>query len=347
MRVIVLLTAASVLLVAAGPVRTARAQRAIDHVPPATTAPLRPLRITVDLPANTDANVELRYRTGGGPAWQAVPFARSMDTRHVAMIPATDVRPPGVEYFIVALDKGEETAMFGSRDRPHPVAVDEHPKQLQQAQLLAARDGRRAEVSARFDMVSYASSGAPRDGYYRLEAAVGYLLLALPIKTLRFGYIDQHGQHDRGDVGGADGEMRTRFRGGWSEATLVLGDAVELDARIIALVNDVSFDVGGRGEVRVGIEHGSHIAFGYERVGGAGSAGHLRLGWNTVPRFPMSAAIEVGTFPVPGGDLGVRFTYDVTRELPRGVDVGARVSYQARDQNSGGLTGGLHGRYSF
>jgi hypothetical protein len=263
------------------------------------------------------------------------------------MIPATDVRPPGVEYFIVALDDGRETAMFGASDRPHPVVIDEHPTQLRQARLLAARGGRRAEVSARFDVVSYASLGTPLDGYYRFEAAVGYLLLALPIKTLRFGYIDQHGQHGRVDADGGAGVTRTRFRGGWSEATIALGDGLEVDARLVALVNDKGFDVGGRGEVRVGIEHGSHVALGFEWIRGAGAAGHFRLGWNTVPRFPMSAAIEVGTFPVPGGDLGVRFSYDVTRELPRGVDIGARVSYQARDQDSGGLTGGLHGRYTF
>jgi hypothetical protein len=224
------------------------------------------------------------------------------------------------------------------------VVVDELPAQLRQARLLAARDGRRAEVSARFDLVSYTSSGAPADGYYRVEGAVGYLLLALPVKTLRFGYIDQHGQHD---LGGAGGMMRTRFRGGWSEVTLALSDGLEVDARVVALVNDKSFDVGGRGEVRVGIEHGSHIALGFEWFGGAGAAGHFRLAWDTVPRFPMSAAIEIGTYPVPGGDLGVRFIYDVTRELPHGVDIGARVSYQARDQDSGGLTGGLHGRFSF
>jgi hypothetical protein len=289
---------------------------------------------------------ELRYRTADGHTWRAVPFAREVATRHVAMIPATDVRPPGVEYFIVALDDGGEKAMFGSSDRPHPVVVDEHPTQLRRARLLAVHDGRRAEVSARFDVVSYASSGAP-DGYYRFEGAVGYLLLALPIKMLRFGYIDQRDQHGRIDADGGDEVTRRRFRGGWSEATLALRDGLEVDARIVALVNEKSFDVGGRGEVRVGIEHGSHIALGFEWIGGAGAAGHFRLAWNTVPRFPMAAGIEVGTFPAPGGDLGVRFTYDVTRELPRGVDVGARVSYQARDQDSGGLTGGLHGRYTF
>jgi len=338
MRVIVTLTAATVLLVAADRVRTARAQLAIDHVPPATTTPLRPLRITVGMPANAGANMELRYRTSDGHAWRAVSFAREVAARQVAMIPATDVRPPGVEYFIVALDNGRETAMFGASDRPHPVVIDENTTQLRRARLLAARDGRRAEVSARLDVVRYASSDAPADGYYRFEGSVGYLLLALPVKTLRFGYIDQHGQH---------GVMRRLFRGGWSEATLALGDGLEVDARIVTLVNDESFDLGGRGEVRVGIEHGSHIALGFEWIGGAGAAGHFRLAWNTVPRFPMAAAIEVGTFPVPGGDLGVRFTYDVTREFPRGVDIGARVSYQARDQDSGGLTGGLHGRYTF
>lgn len=347
MRVIAILTAAAALLIAASRGQIAYAQLAIDHVPPATTAPHRPLQLAVGIPANTDASVELRYRRGDGLAWRAVPFARAVATRYVAMIPATDVGPPGLEYFIVALNNGGETAIFGSSARPHPVVVDELPRQLRLARLLAARDGRRAEVSARFDLVSYASPGAPPDGYYRFEGAVGYLLLALPVKTLRFGYIDQHGQHGQVDADGHVGVTRTRFRGGWSEATFALGDGLEVDTRIVALVNDESFDVGGRGEVRVGIEHGSHIALGFEWIGGAGAAGHFRLAWNTVPRFPMSAAIEVGTFPVPDGDLGVRFIYDVTRELPHGVNVGARVSYQARDQDSGGLTGGLHGRYTF
>jgi hypothetical protein len=105
--------------------------------------------------------------------------------------------------------------------------------------------------------------------------------------------------------------------------------------------------VGCRAEFRVGVEAGTHIALGTEVILDVGTAGFLRLGWGTVPGFPMAATVEITDFPAPHRATGVRLLYDVYHELPAGFRVGVRAGYQARDQLIGGATLGLRTALEF
>jgi hypothetical protein len=109
----------------------------------------------------------------------------------------------------------------------------------------------------------------------------------------------------------------------------------------------VGFNVGGRGELRIGPEQGSHVALGGEAVVDVGSMAFFRLGWDTVPALPMAATIELTDFPATHRATAVRLIYDVGHPFANGLRVGARVGYQARDQGIGGATLGTNLSFEF
>jgi hypothetical protein len=69
----------------------------------------------------------------------------------------------------------------------------------------------------------------------------------------------------------------------------------------------------------------------------------VRLVWDTVPRYPMSAAVQVTD--VPSGPAGVRLLYRVDHALSESLLLGAQVGYQARASVGGGPTLGLATSY--
>ena len=77
-----------------------------------------------------------------------------------------------------------------------------------------------------------------------------------------------------------------------------------------------------------------------DRIAEVGASGFFRLGWDTVPRLPMTATIEVGNMPSSDRPTGVRLIYDVYFPLQSGLRLAARAGYAARNQELGGITAG-------
>ena len=75
--------------------------------------------------------------------------------------------------------------------------------------------------------------------------------------------------------------------------------------------------------------------------------GFFRLGWGTVPKWPMAATVEVSNLPASHRDVGVRLYYDLAREVAPGVRIGARIGYAARNQSVAGFTGGAGAAVEF
>ena len=68
--------------------------------------------------------VEVRYRHPGDSVWRAVPVKPVYGDTYQAVIPAAQVRPPAVEYYVVWIhDDGPAQAIFASRRKPQRVQV--------------------------------------------------------------------------------------------------------------------------------------------------------------------------------------------------------------------------------
>lgn len=333
----------------------------VRHVPPAQAAPGAALDIVVDVGEAWEATLEVRYRPVDTGAWQHATFARREQEQYVATIPAQSVQPPGLEYFLVSVGQATYTH-FASSERPHRVNVFRSAVEVRRAKHLARHGGHRAQVRMAAEYVDYGDRDVAgktiADRYYRVDAAVGYRVLSFPLRTLRFGYTHLIGETptgSRGDDGSclpADPSESCTFEaglkgGGWFELEFVLRDGLEIDARGMVMATQEGFNVGGRTEVRIGDSQGSHIGLGTELIADVGFSGFFRLGWGTVPGFPMAATVEVTDFPAPHRATSVRLFYDVARSLPGGFRVGARVGYQARDQQIGGATAGMNATFDF
>ena len=331
---------------------------AVRHVPPAEAEAGEPLALRCQVARAWESTLVLRYRPGDGGAWAAAPFQRSADDSWKASVPAAAVRPPGLEYYIESAGEGASTAQFASAALPHRVMVRERGEDLRRVRDLARVGGGRSQLHLAGEYVDYGDRQVGDlqvpDRYYRIDADFSYRLLSYPLKTLRVGYTRLLGatlERETADPGACpttDCAFDTGFKvGGWFELTFALREGAELDARGMFIATEDGFNVGGRGELRIGVENATHVAFGAEIAADVGSAGFFRLGWYTVPHLPMAATVEVTDFPASRRPTGIRLIYDISYPMPSGLRIGARVGYQARDELIGGASGGLNAALDF
>jgi hypothetical protein len=334
----------------------------VRHVPPSQAEPAEPLKLTAFVDRGWESSFEIRYRPQGSAEWKSAAFTRQDQATYVATIPAQEIAPPGLEYFIVSTDEAQATH-FASSERPHRVNVFRSPKEVRRVEQLARHDFRRAQIRLAGEWVDYGSydHGDDRllpDRYYRIDADVGYRVLSLPLKTLRFGYTHLLGEVPRPGVSEEflcpagqtveECSSQVGFKGGgWFELGFLITEGVELDARGMVMATQTGFNVGGRAELRIGDSLGTHLGLGAEHIADVGSAGLVRLAWGTVPGVPMAATVEVSNFPASERPTAVRLVYDIARPFSNGFRIGARVGYQARSQQIGGATLGLNTALEF
>lgn len=344
----------------------------VRHLPPAETTAGEELVLAADLARASERALVVRYRPLGATSWSELAFARAGDRTWEAHIPAADVVPPGLEYFLVttapASTAGAAGAAsadvdeVGSAIAPLVVAVEDSPRALRRARDLARAHGHLWRVRVAGELVDY---GGRRDGgvevpdhYYRVDADVSYRLLAYPLEEIRFGYTRLEGTVPnapralppvcQSQPDGADCRFSAGYKvGGWFELGLAPVEGVRLDVRGLFMANQEGAAFGGRGELRVGVADGNHLALGVEYQEQVGTTGYFRLGWLARPRLPMAATVEVTDLPASVRSAGVRMVYDVFYPLPSGLRLGARAGYAARDQLIGGATGGLSASYDF
>jgi hypothetical protein len=318
----------------------------VVHVPPASAAADANLELSAEAPASS-ATLTAHYRHPGDREFAKVELVRKGETTWTAIVPAAAVVAPGLEYYLAA----GTAAVFASPQAPHEMRVESSASDDRRVRDLARFKGRRYRVRTAGEFVNYGTRNvdAPSgpqielpDQFYRLDAEFTYRVLAYPLEEMRFGITRLIGKTElpmcatgtrcTGEVG---------FGGGaWIELGLGLIEGVRFDGRISVAANQEDVAVGGRGELRLGVLDGSHVAAGVEHLADVGTAGFFRLGWGTVPGVPMAATVEVTNLPAATRDVGVRLYYDVARELGGGVRLGARVGYAARNQTVAGFTGG-------
>ncbi|HEU5054988.1 MAG TPA: hypothetical protein VFU21_00625, partial [Kofleriaceae bacterium] len=302
---------AAAALCAAAPLARAGAVR---HVPVAEAEAGAALTVPAEVERGFEATVTLHYRPVLGTAWKTAEFQRQGDD-WTATIPAGAVTAPGVDYFIdVRGPDGRTQAVFASQAAPHRISVRRSAGEVRKERELARAGGRRSRFSTMAEWVDFGTRTYRKDGmerdipdrYYRIDASYTYLLLAYPLKAFRIGGLRLLGtspEATRGDGEEcpgtlADCDVEAGFKvGGYAELRFALQEGIELDARGTFMATKEGFNVGGRGELRFGVEDGSHVAMGGELLADVGSSAFFRLGWDTVPGLPMTAAVEVLDYP--------------------------------------------------
>jgi hypothetical protein len=325
------------LLVAA---RSAAAQP-VRHVPPAEAVAGAQIELVAEAPANTPTLVA-HVRTTGQAQFQTIELVKREDARWVAVVPATLVAPPGLDYY---LDAGGE-AVFATPVWPHTLIVHAADDEARKSRDMLRSAGRRSRVHTMGEWVEYGSRrvGMTKltDHYYRIDADFSYRLWAYPLEELRIGYTRLLGETPSSMCAGND--PCTHDAGfkvaGWFELGLAAVEGIRLDARMSVLATQDGFNVGGRGEARLGDRDASHVAVGVEYLADVGTSGYFRLGWGTVPKLPMSATVEVTNLPDRERETGVRLYYDLGVMVAAGTRAGIRVGYAARNQSVAGFTGG-------
>jgi hypothetical protein len=293
------------------------------------------------------------YRTTRGDL-KVVPLLRAEapDATHVAVIPAEDVRAPGIAYAIEVEHKGgQREAAFASRNELSPVLVIDDHMDVRERAAYKRLGSRRSVVTATGEYASFgtscggSSTCAPgqtpsSDYFWRAEAGYTYR----PLRTvsefgIKIGVV--RGDTGKGTVGINYAEPWVRFR---------MADAWHIEFAVITSVTEIGFSVGGGTALIMGDPYGTRLTLGAEEVGFSssyfGSRMYARLDVLVKEGITVGPAIEVTDMP-HAGSFGVRLLGDASVALPRGFAIGARAGYQARRSISGGIALGGTLSYAF
>lgn len=322
---------------------TAHAQ-AVRHVPPADAEAGAQLEIIAEA-APTTPTLVAHYRVRGTQVFQTLELVRKDNASWVAVVPATAVVVPGIDYYVTAGD----APVFASAEWPHTIAVNAAPAEERRTRDAIRSRGRRSTIHTMGEWVEYGAQpvGNMRvtDNFYRFDADFSYRLWSYPLEEIRIGYTRLLGHTPDGMTGNS---AEAGFKvGGWFELGLAAVEGIRLDGRMVVMASQDGFAVGGRGEARLGDRDASHVALGVEYLAAVGTNGFFRLGWGTVPHLPMSATVEITNLPAREQPTGVRLYYDIGREVAPGVRLGIRIGYAARNQSVAGFTGGAGAAVEF
>ena len=290
---------------------------------------------------------DVYYRRVGAQEYQPASLERSSTGGYAATIPASEVSPPGVEYYIVSKDRqGKERQHFASPSSPHRVVVRGKPENQRFANDLARHKGNHSRAKASFMYFNFgkrlntAEQSEYSDYYWQLELDYTYRILKIPY-YIRLGYrrlrsVSQGSLREpHMGITGTD-EEDPGIDWGFAELKFRLHDLFGLKTKIILGATREGFAIGGGAALRIGYDPGTHVSLVFEGAQDLGWTSFLRLAWDTVPGFPMGASVGVTNYP-GNGDLAVQLLFDVETRLFEPVSLAVRAGYQARDHRVGGL----------
>ncbi len=320
----------------------------VYHEPPVRAFVGERLDIVVKLgDIATVGQLTLAWRPLGEVDWRVVGFDRSGDV-WVAHIPGADVQRPGIEYTIqTQRDGARPRARFATSTNPYVVYVAGDSTESVERAWLKEYDGHRSRFKLSGSGVSF---GHPNDflGDSQWDIAASYLYRPLQtLHELEFGFARTRGQAistlwpDQTEYRLPAGYDRGR-------ASAVFNASRNFGLRTVAEIgaNLEQFTAGGGGGIRIGAPTETHVWLWYESVFRVGQTAGLSMTWDTVPHVPMTAGLEVTTWPV-SVDWATRLLYGVS--LPAGdqlsLDLG--LSYQARNALGGGPGAKLGVAWSF
>lgn len=312
------------------------------HVPVVEAPPDRPLPVSFSCEDLRGlGQVELMYRPLNGSTWRSLGFGRLPEGGWVAVIPAEDMAPPGVAYYIRSASGPRGGERFASERAPQVVRVESPPARAHKAVELERFDGHKSRFSASGWYVNFGAQDELVDRWYGGDFDFTYRVLGA-VRTVRFGVSRMWAT---GIFDGLDGVYNdeTGLAHGFAELEFQPIDALGITTQVQLGANATSFTAGGRGALRIGPEPGTHVELYGGGTGGLGVYGGMMLNWDTVPKVPMAAGLEVTNWPTAGDDWAVRLLYDMEVPLGEHADLLLGANYQARasDYGSFGGRGGI------
>lgn len=331
----------------------------VRHVPVAEVSTGEDLVLRSEVaPAWRLGALVAHYRAAGETDFHDKDFELSSDGTYAAVIPVAPEQRVPMEYYLTARDTdGVESVRFASAASPYPVLIQVTPYTLERESLMEVYGQRRSRVSAFGEYVNYGATviNGTRytDHYYRLEADYLYRLFTevggLRIDSIRIGVGHLRSHTPPFDMAAPAGEVLPELRPGldygFSEVDMGFSPYFGIGLRLVLGGNSGGFAAGFGGKLRIGRPAGARAELEGEYTSGLGGAGTVRLAWDTVRRFPMSAAVQVTN--VPSGPVGVRLLYRVHYQLTDSILVGAQAGYQARTTLGGGPTLGFLASYGW
>lgn len=321
----------------------------------------------------------LFVRAPGEPGFRRLELVADGDAYLRARVAAELVRAPRLEWYVEARRRappapsspaavpGSAVAVLGTRKAPIITEVD--PIVVEEP---IARG--RSHVDAHVDYVDFDGQlGDGFDQYYQAELDFTYRFLT-PVYAVRLGFGTLSGTGGPKDVIDDDPTDRCLDAGGNYRCSKVAFSYVytEVELRIsprLAVLlrpqagllttdralgtdedrcsgdgelEDCYFQTryGGRARVRFGDETGTNLVVGAGFTRGVGTLLEAAYQWLPTPTVPVQLLVQVTDMPVPE-NLGVRLVADVGWRKLAFVYPSLRVSYQARDIDHAGFSGGL------
>ena len=330
---------------------------------PARVSPGRPVGVAFTQVRPVEGTLWLYVRAPGAATYQRVALAADGDAYLRATIPAELVTAGALAWYVAAA----ELPILGAPDAPRVITVE---RDL--ADPAPARG--RTQIHTALDYVDFdggLESGF--DQYAQAELDFAYQFRAT-VHTARVGFGTMSGTGGPKDI--IDNDTTGRCRDGSDQfrcravtfsyvytefefrprpqlALMVrpqagllttdrdpdggprrCGDTTDLDG--------CAFDtgLGLRVRARIGDEDGTNLELGAGFTEGVGTLFEAMYRWAPTPRVPVKLAVQVTDLPVPE-DFGVRLLADVGWRGVGWVYPSLRVSYQARDIDHVGVSGGL------
>ena len=313
----------------------------------------------------------LYVRPHGDPGFRRLELVRDGDAYLRATIARELVRPPRLEWYVEVQDPSATDTpepVLGSQAQPQTLVVEDD---LTEEPI---REGR-SHVDAHVDYVDF-DGGLNKgfDQYYQAEIDFTYRFIT-PVYAVRLGFGTLSGVGGPKDVIDADPTERCKDTAGtgayrckrvtfsyvYSEvelrlrpnvalmlrpqAGLLTTDTMEASTQARCSGSDVAqcdflTGVGGRARLRLGSELGTNLVLGAGFSQGVGTLLEAAYHWLPTPVVPVQLTVQVTDQPVPE-DFGVRLIGDVGLRQLSWFYPSLRLSYQARDIDHAGFSGGL------
>ncbi|HEU0029300.1 MAG TPA: hypothetical protein VFQ53_01620 [Kofleriaceae bacterium] len=317
----------------------------------------------------TFAQAWLYVRPRGEPGFRRVELRADGDAYLRGTIPAELVRGDTVEWYVetaaTAADR-EASAVLGSRELPRTIRVEREVEEPPVAQG-------RSHIDAHADYVDFDGKiGKGFDQYYQAEIDFTYRFLH-PIHAVRLGFGTLSGTGGPKDVIDSDPMGACLDGAGTFQCRKVNFSYVylEFEHRIrqnVALMirpqagllsSDTSAGtaagrcsgkqiegcefftgLGLRARLRLGSETGTNLVLGAGFTDEVGTLLEAAYHWLPTPIVPVQLTVQVTDMPVPE-NFGVRLIGDVGLRQLSWFYPSLRLSYQARDIDHAGVSGGV------
>jgi hypothetical protein len=340
----------------------------VAPLPEAVPGRAIPLAFVIREPGQV-ARAWLYVRSPGQPGFRRTELAADGDAYLRGTIPAEQVVGPSVQWYVevAASSAAPPVPALGSQTEPRTIAVE---PEVEEAPVYQGR----SHIDAHVDYVDFDGKlGRGFDQYYQAEIDFTYRFLE-PVHAVRLGFGTLSGTGGPKDIIDADlmgqcrdaagayrckrltfsyvyTELEHRLRPNVAvmirpQAGVLTSDVTEegSTSRCVGTSDIVGCEFrtrfGGRVRLRLGDEAGTNLVIGAAFTQGIGTLLEAAYHWRPAPVVPVQLSVQVTDQPVPE-DFGVRLIADVGWRRLSWFYPSARLSYQARDIDHAGISGGF------